>query len=76
MDNKDDSGDNDKKDDTEDNSDVVINNDLTVAKVKNLSSDFIMGMDISSVISEFDSGVTYKDYDGNMIDNIKWNCYV
>ena len=76
LDNKDDSGDNDKKDDTEDDSDVVINNDLTVAKVKNLSSDFIMGMDISSVISEFDSGVTYKDYDGNMIDNIKWNCYV
>ena len=75
LDNKDESGDSgDKKDDTEDDSDVVINNDITVAKVKNLSSDFIMGMDISSVISEFDSGVTYKDYDGNMIDNIDDFC--
>lgn len=56
------------------NTDAVENDDITVAKVKDLSSDFIMGMDISSVISEFKSGVVYKDYDGNKIDNVTDFC--
>ena len=47
---------------------------IDVDKVDNLSDDFIMGLDISSVISEFNSGVTYKDFDGNTIDNITDFC--
>lgn len=56
------------------NSGTVENNDITVAKVKNLSSDFIMGMDISSVISELESGVVYKDFDGKVINNVTDFC--
>ena len=52
----------------------VDNDDIVVAKVKNLSSDFIMGMDISSVITEFNSGVVYKDYNGKEIDNVTDFC--
>jgi arabinogalactan endo-1,4-beta-galactosidase len=47
---------------------------INVDKVVNLTEDFIMGMDISSVMSEFKSGVTYKDFDGKTIDNIKDFC--
>ncbi len=47
---------------------------INVEKVPGLSSDFIMGMDISSVLSEFASGVTYRDLDGNVIDNITDFC--
>ncbi|WP_455719113.1 glycosyl hydrolase 53 family protein [Agathobacter sp.] len=57
-----------------DSTGAVDNDDITVAKVKDLSSDFIMGMDISSVITEFNSGVVYKDYDGNVIDNVTDFC--
>lgn len=57
-----------------DSAGAVDNDDITVAKVKDLSSDFIMGMDISSVITEFNSGVVYKDYDGNVIDNVTDFC--
>lgn len=52
----------------------VDNDDIVVAKVKDLSSDFIMGMDISSVITELDSGVIYKDYNGKVIDNVTDFC--
>jgi arabinogalactan endo-1,4-beta-galactosidase len=47
---------------------------INVDKVVNLTEDFIMGMDISSVMSEFKSGVTYKDFDGNSINNITDFC--
>lgn len=53
---------------------AVDNDDIIVAKVKNLSSDFIMGMDISSVITEFNSGVVYRDYNGKEIDNVTDFC--
>lgn len=53
---------------------AVDNDDIVVAKVKNLSSDFIMGMDISSVITEFNSGVVYRDYNGKEIDNVTDFC--
>lgn len=53
---------------------AVDNDDIVVAKVKDLSSDFIMGMDISSVITEFNSGVVYKDYSGKEIDNVTAFC--
>lgn len=44
---------------------VVEDAPIAVERVKNLSKDFIMGADISSMISELQSGVVYKDYDGN-----------
>ena len=53
---------------------AVDNDDIVVAKVKDLSSDFIMGMDISSVITELGSGVVYKDYSGKEINNVTDFC--
>lgn len=56
------------------NEDTSAAEDLYVEKIQNLSEDFIMGMDISSVVSEFNSGVAYKDFEGNIIDNIEDFC--
>ena len=56
------------------NDEAIDNDDIVVKKVENLSSDFVMGMDISSVVSEFESGVVYKDYDGNAINNVTDFC--
>lgn len=42
--------------------------DLEVEKIENLKSDFIMGMDISSVIALEASGVKYYDFDGSEKD--------
>lgn len=57
--------------DEENNSDSIVENaPITIEKVKNLSSDFIMGADISSMISELDSGVVYRDYDGNELKTL------
>ncbi len=44
--------------------------DINVDPVSGLADDFYLGVDISSVISEFDSGVKYYDYAGNEIDNV------
>ena len=41
---------------------------LYVKKVENLPEDFILGMDISSVLAEERSGVRYYDFDGNETD--------
>lgn len=54
--------------------DTAVEADINVEKVSNLSDDFIMGMDISSVMSEFDSGVTYRDFEGNKISKITDFC--
>lgn len=55
----------------ENNSDSIVEDaPITIEKVKNLSSDFIMGADISSMISELDSGVVYRDYDGNELKTL------
>lgn len=59
---------------TSDEDDTAVEADINVEKVPGLSDDFIMGMDISSVISEFNSGVTYQDFDGNIIDNVSDFC--
>ncbi len=40
---------------------------IFVQKVSGLSDDFIKGVDVSSYVSLRDSGVTYKDWDGNEI---------
>lgn len=45
--------------------DTAVDSDLYVDKIKGLSSDFIRGVDISSVVSEYNSGVKYYDFDGN-----------
>ena len=44
---------------------------LYVKKVENLPEDFILGMDISSVIAEEKSGVKYYDFDGKESDLFK-----
>lgn len=54
--------------------DTTVEADINVEKVSNLSDDFIMGMDISSVMSEFASGVTYQDFKGNEIKDITAFC--
>ena len=41
---------------------------LYVRKVENLPEDFILGMDVSSVIAEENSGVRYYDFDGTEKD--------
>ena len=41
---------------------------------KELSSDFIMGMDISSMISELESGVVYRDYEENKLETLDDIC--
>lgn len=41
---------------------------LYVKKVENLPDDFILGMDASCVIAQEQSGVIYRDYDGNPAD--------
>ncbi|MBR3308274.1 MAG: glycosyl hydrolase 53 family protein [Lachnospiraceae bacterium] len=41
---------------------------IFVEAVPDLKEDFILGMDISSVIAEEESGVVYKDMDGNEKD--------
>ena len=53
---------------------TAVQGELNVTKVENLSQDFIMGMDISSVISLFDSGVTFKDWNGNTINDVNSFC--
>ena len=58
----------------DDDTEGYVQGDINVKKVEDLSEDFIMGLDISSVISEFNSGVTYQDFDGNVIDNISDFC--
>ena len=50
---------------------VTSSDEIYVSKVNNLSDDFIMGMDASSVISLEDSGVKFYDYDGNEADVFK-----
>jgi len=59
---------------TEPEVDTSVSGEISVEKIKDLPEDFIMGMDISSVMSQFASGVTYKDFEGNTIDNITDFC--
>lgn len=53
---------------------VFAQEDITVDTIADLSPNFVMGMDISSIISEFNSGVTFKDRSGNTIDNVADFC--
>lgn len=51
-----------------DSDDTAVDADVFVKKVDGLSDDFITGADVSSIAAEFESGVTYYDYDGNALD--------
>ncbi len=42
--------------------------DIHVAKVEGLADDFVMGADVSSVLSELNSGVVYYGFDGQPQD--------
>ncbi len=46
----------------------VANSKIYIEKIDGLSEDFIRGMDVSSVLSEEKSGVSYQDEDGNTRD--------
>lgn len=54
--------------DTSDDEDTAVESDLYVQKVKGMNDDFIEGVDVSSYLSEIESGVTYYDFDGNKLD--------
>ncbi|RHA39959.1 arabinogalactan endo-1,4-beta-galactosidase [Cellulomonas rhizosphaerae] len=41
---------------------------ITVPKVAGLSDEFAMGVDVSTVLSQEESGVTYRGYDGHTAD--------
>ncbi len=51
-----------------------VQGEIEVDKVSNLSDDFIMGMDISTIISEYKSGVQYYDFDGNELETVTDFC--
>lgn len=42
---------------------------IKIDKISNLPSDFIKGVDVSSYISEKESGVKYYDFEGNELDD-------
>ena len=56
---------------TEDDTEIVDTgaDGIFVEKVKGLSDDFIKGVDVSSYVSLVESGVTFKDWNGNEISD-------
>ena len=42
--------------------------DIYVAPVAGMSDDFVRGVDIASYLAEIESGVVYKDFEGNELD--------
>lgn len=42
--------------------------ELYVAPVEGMTDEFLRGVDISSYLAEIESGVVYKDFDGNVLD--------
>lgn len=57
-----------KTDDIEENV-VPVDAEVYVERVKGMSEDFICGVDISSYLTEVNSGVKYYDFEGNELDN-------
>lgn len=47
----------------------VTNAGIDVEKIDGISDDFIMGMDVSSYVSVTKSGVVFKDFNGNALDD-------
>ena len=56
------------------NDGTAIPAEINVTKVEGLSEDFIMGVDISSIVSQLASGVAYSDFDGNSLDTVGKFC--
>ena len=54
--------------DAEDDSEAV-DATINVSKISGVDDSFIKGVDISSYLSEVNSGVVYYDFDGNALDN-------
>lgn len=50
---------------------ISSSNDIYVRKIENLNDDFIMGADLSSVVSLEKSSVSFYDYEGNQQDIFK-----
>lgn len=48
---------------------IVTDADIIVDKVDGLSDDFIKGVDVSSYVSLRESGVEFRDWNGNIIDD-------
>ncbi len=48
---------------------TAISAGIKIDKISNLSDDFIKGVDVSSYISEKNSGVKYYDFEGNELDD-------
>lgn len=57
-----------KADGDDEDEDTAVDADIFVKKVKGLSDDFITGVDVSSYISEIESGAVYYDWNGNALD--------
>jgi arabinogalactan endo-1,4-beta-galactosidase len=49
--------------------DTYVESSINVSKIDGVDSDFIMGVDISSYLSERNSGVKFYDFDGNELDD-------
>ncbi len=56
-------------DDSSDNTDTYVESSINVSKIDGVDSDFILGVDISSYLSERKSGVKFYDFDGNELDD-------
>lgn len=56
-------------DNTDDDIVVPVDAEVYVERVKGMSDDFICGVDVSSYITERNSGVVYYDYAGNALDD-------
>lgn len=55
-------------------SDLITDAEINVEKIQGLSEEFIMGLDISSVVSEYNSGVVFRDYEGKELPSIESFC--
>lgn len=49
---------------------IVQGAEINVEKINGLSKDFIKGVDVSSYVSLIDSGAVFRDWDGNVIDDL------
>ena len=47
---------------------AAADSDIYVAPVEGMTDDFLRGVDVSSYLSEIESGVIYKDFEGNELD--------
>lgn len=50
------------------NPDTTVDADIFVNKISGIDNSFIRGVDVSSFISEYESGVRYKDFEGTELD--------